>query len=114
MTHQDRFGERWKFAKDRYLNCDHTRRWPGNGAARRGGGALKEKIVEQRWRAEGLNAGGRRTGSPVRAARSHKNAGAAKAGKAVPERSAEGGLIALTFSDYAKAGDKLSLGFDPQ
>jgi hypothetical protein len=38
---------------------------------------------------------------------------AAKAGKAAPERSAEGGLTALTFSDYAKAGDKLSLGFDP-
>jgi len=38
---------------------------------------------------------------------------AAKAGKAAPEKSAEGGLTALTFSDYAKAGDKVSLGFDP-
>ena len=38
---------------------------------------------------------------------------AAKAGKAAPEKSAEGGLTALTFSDYAKAGDKVLLGFDP-
>ena len=35
-----------------------------------------------------------------------------KGGKAAPERSAEGGLTALTLTDYAKAGDKLSLGFD--
>ena len=36
-----------------------------------------------------------------------------QAGKAAPERSAEGGLTAVTFKDYAKAGDQLSLGFDP-
>jgi len=38
---------------------------------------------------------------------------AVKAGKAAPERSPEGGLTALSFSDYVKPGDKLSLGFDP-
>ena len=36
-----------------------------------------------------------------------------KAGKAASERSPEGGPTALSFSDYVKRGDKLSLGFDP-
>ena len=38
---------------------------------------------------------------------------AARAGKVAADRSAEGGLTALTFSDYAKEEDRLELGSTP-
>jgi hypothetical protein len=81
---------------------------------RRGGGAVKEKIVEKKVGEvkdymEDVVALVHQYVPPDPA----KIQAAAKSGKAVPERSAEGGLTALTFKDYAKAGDQLSLGFDP-
>ena len=86
----------------------------GGRRGRRGGGAVKEKVVEKK-------VGEMKDYMQDVVALVHqyvppdpaKIQAAAKAGKAAPERSAEGGLTALTFSDYAKAGDKLSLGFDP-
>jgi hypothetical protein len=86
----------------------------GGRRGRRGGGAVKEKVVEKK-------VGEMKDYMQDVVALVHqyvppdpaKIQAAAKAGKAAPERSAEGGLTALTFSDYAKAGDKVSLGFDP-
>jgi hypothetical protein len=86
----------------------------GGRRGRRGGGAVKEKVVEKK-------VGEMKDYMKDVVALVHqyvppdpaKIQAAAKAGKAAPERSAEGGLTALTFSDYAKAGDKVSLGFDP-
>jgi hypothetical protein len=86
----------------------------GGRRGRRGGGAVKEKVVEKK-------VGELKEYMEKVAALVHqyvppdpaKIQAAAKGGKAAPERSAEGGLTALTFTDYAKAGDKLSLGFDP-
>ena len=86
----------------------------GGKRGRRGGGAVKEKVVEKK-------VGEMKDYMQDVVALVHqyvppdsaKIQAAVKAGKAAPERSAEGGLTALTFSDYVKAGDKLSLGFDP-
>ena len=86
----------------------------GGRRGRRGGGAVKEKVVEKK-------VGELKDYMQDVVALVHqyvppdpaKIQAAVKAGKAAPERSAEGGLTALTFSDYAKAGDKVSLGFDP-
>jgi hypothetical protein len=86
----------------------------GGRRGRRGGGAVKEKVVEKKVGEvkdymQDVVALVHQYVPPDPA----KIQAAAKAGKAAPERSAEGGLTALTFSDYAKAGDKVSLGFDP-
>jgi len=86
----------------------------GGRGGRRGGGAVKEKVVQKK-------VGELKDYMQDVVALVHqyvppdpaKIQAAVKAGKAAPERSAEGGLTALTFSDYAKAGDKVSLGFDP-
>jgi hypothetical protein len=86
----------------------------GGRHGRRGGGGMKEKVVEKKK-------GEMKDYMQDVVALVHqyvppdpaKIQAAAKAGKVAPERSAEGGLTALTLSDYAKAGDKLSLGFDP-
>ena len=86
----------------------------GGRRGRRGGGAMKEKVIEKK-------VGEMKDYMQEVVALVHqyvppdpaKIQASAKAGKAAPERSAEGGLTALTFSDYAKAGDRLSLGFDP-
>jgi hypothetical protein len=85
---------------------------PAGGRGRRGGRA-KERIVEKK-------VGELKEYMENVAALVHeyvppdpaKIQAAAKGGKAAPERSAEGGLTALTLTDYSKAGDKLSLGFD--
>jgi hypothetical protein len=80
---------------------------------RRGGGAVKEKIVEKK-KGELKDY----MQDVVELVHQYvppdpaKIQAAVKAGKAAPERSAEGGLTALTFKDYAKADDQLSLGFD--
>jgi hypothetical protein len=85
----------------------------GGRRDRRGGGAVKEKVVEKK-------VGELKEYMENVAALVHeyvppdpaKIQAAAKGGKAAPERSAEGGLTALNLTDYSKAGDKLSLGFD--
>lgn len=85
----------------------------GGGRRGRRGGAVKEKVVEKKVEElkeymENVAALVHEYVPPDPA----KIQAAAKGGKAAPERSAEGGLTALILTDYSKAGDKLSLGFD--
>src|SRR6185436_6285993 len=90
------------------------RKEQGGGRRGRRGGAVKEKVVEKK-------VGEMKDYMQEVVALVHqyvppdpaKIQASAKAGKAAPERSAEGALTALGFSDYAKAGDKVLLGFDP-
>jgi hypothetical protein len=86
----------------------------GGGKKGRRGGAVKEKVVEKK--VDELKDYMQQVGALVHQyvpPDPAKIQASAKAGKAVPDRSAEGGLTALTFNDYAKAGDNLSLGFNP-
>jgi hypothetical protein len=86
----------------------------GGRKGRRGGGAVKEKVVEKK-KGELKDY----MQDVVELVHQYvppdpaKIQAAVKAGKVAPERSAEGGLTALAFKDYAKPGDQLSLGFDP-
>ena len=87
---------------------------PAGGRGGRRGGALKEKVVEKK--VGELKEYMQQVGALVHQyvpPDPAKIQAAVKAGKAAPERSAEGGLTALSFKDYAKTGDQLSLGFDP-
>ena len=82
------------------------------GGGRRGGGAMKEKVVQKK-----VGELKDYMQDVVELVHQYvppdpaKIQAAAKAGKATLQPSA--GLTALTFSDYAKSGDKLSLGLDP-
>ena len=110
------YGPDGKVVKTPIAGGDQPQEQKEQSGGRRGrrGGAVKEKVVEKK-------VGELKDYMQDVVALVHqyvppdpaKIQAAAKAGKAAPEKSAEGGLTALTFSDYAKAGDKLSLGFDP-
>lgn len=81
---------------------------------RRGGGAVKEKVIENK--VEDIKEYMQQVGALVHQyvpPDPAKIQAAVAAGKVAPTQGAEGGVTALTFSDYAKAGDKLALGFDP-
>jgi hypothetical protein len=110
------YGPDGKVVKTPIASGDQPQEQKEQAGGRRGrrGGAVKEKVVEKK-------VGEMKDYMQEVVALVHqyvppdpaKIQAAAKAGKAAPERSAEGALTALGFSDYAKAGDKVLLGFDP-
>ena len=110
------YGPDGKVVKTPIASGDQPQEQKEQAGGRRGrrGGAVKEKVVQKK-------VGEMKDYMQEVVALVHqyvppdptKIQAAAKAGKAAPERSADGGLTALTFSDYAKADDKVSLGFDP-
>jgi hypothetical protein len=110
------YGPDGKVQKTAIAGADQPQQEKEQAGGRRGrrGGAMKEKVVEKK-------VGELKDYMEDVAALVHqyvppdpaKIQAAVQAGKAAPERSAEGGLTAMTFKDYAKAGDQLSLGFDP-
>jgi hypothetical protein len=110
------YGPDGKVQKTAIAGGDQPQSEKEQGGGRRGrrSGALKEKIVEKK--VDELKDYMQQVGALVHQyvpPDPAKIQAAVKAGKAVPDRNATGGLTALTFSDYAKEGDKLSLGFDP-
>jgi hypothetical protein len=110
------YGPDGKVQKTAIAGADQPQQEKEQAGGRRGrrGGAMKEKVVEKK-------VGELKDYMEDVAALVHqyvppdpaKIQAAVQAGKAAPERNAEGGLTAMTFKDYAKAGDQLSLGFDP-
>lgn len=110
------YGPDGKVQKTTIPGAEQAQQKEEQGSGRRGrrGGAVKEKIVEKK--VGELKEYMQQVGALVHEyvpPDPAKIQAAVKAGKAAPERSAEGGLTALTFSDYTKAGDRLALGFNP-
>jgi hypothetical protein len=81
------------------------------GKRGRRGGAVKEKVVAKK--VDELKDYMQQVGALVHQYVPPDSAKIQAAGKAAPDRSAEGGLTAMTFSDYTKTGDHLALGFNP-
>ena len=86
----------------------------GGGGDRRGGGRLKQAVVENK--VEDLKEYMEKAAALVHQyvpPDPQKIQAAAAAGKIAMQPASAQGLSTLTISDYAKAGDKLILGFDP-
>ncbi len=110
------YGPDGKVQKTAIPGADQAQQKEEQGGGRKGrrGGAVKEKVVEKK--VGELKEYMQQVGALVHQyvpPDPAKIQAAVKAGKAAPERSAEGGLTAMTFSDYAKTGDHLALGFNP-
>ena len=110
-----RYGPDGKVQKTPIAGSDEPKQAEEQGGKKGGrrGGAVKKKVVQKKT--DELKEYMQQVGALVHLyvpPDRDKIQSAVKAGKVAADRSTEGGLTALTFSDYAKEEDRLELGFD--